>query len=130
MVSSTAGKIFPHDFLALFPVSVTNGFADGLDRLVARQHLGDREETGLQDGVHARTHACVTRHLVGIDHKESGLLGNQLRLHFAGQMLPHFVFTEGAVEQEDAARDQGAEHVIALEEDPLMASDEVGFDTR
>src|SRR5713226_6350703 len=42
-------------------------------------------------------------------------------------MVPDFVRAKRAVEQKNAARNQGAEHVIALEENPLMAGHEVGF---
>ena len=65
------------------------------------------------------------RDLVGVDGVEFRFLGDQLRLHFAGQVVPDFIFCERTVEQEHAAWHQRAEHVVALEENPLMAGDEV-----
>src|ERR1051326_814075 len=42
-------------------------------------------------------------------------------------MVPYFFRAEWAVEQEHSAFDQRLEHVVALEENPLMACDEVCF---
>ena len=42
-------------------------------------------------------------------------------------MIPDFIWAKWTVEQEDAAGHEGAEHVVALEEYPLVAGDEVGF---
>ncbi len=42
-------------------------------------------------------------------------------------MVPDFIRAERAIEQERSSRHQRAQHVVALEEDPLVAGDEVGF---
>ena len=115
-----------HDLFALSAVGVTNRFADRLDRLICRQNRGDGEEANLQNRVHAAAHAGIARHLIGVDHIKLGALGNDLLLNRAREMVPNFIRAERAVEQESAAGNQGAEHVVALEEYPLMTSDEIG----
>jgi len=57
----------------------------------------------LQNGVHARAHAGVASHLIGVNDEEASLLGDQLGLDFARQVVPDFVFVERTIEQEDAA---------------------------
>ena len=81
----------------------------------------------MHDGVHARAHARLASHLIGVNYVKLGLLGDQLRLDFTRQMVPNLVRPKRTIEQENAARNQGAEHVIALEENPLMAGHEVGL---
>ena len=85
------------------------------------------EEADLHDCVHARAHARGASYLVSIDDVQLRLLGDELFLHLARQVLPYFFFAEGAIDKEHAARDQRLEHVVALHEDPLVTGDEVGF---
>ena len=59
--------------------------------------------------------------------KKRAFLAMSCLLHCAREFVPGFVGAEGAVEQEGAAFDECAEHVVALEEYPLVAGDEVGF---
>ncbi len=120
-------QVLLHDLVALFTVRVADRFTNGLNGLVTRQHFGDRKEARLQNGVHARAHAGVASNLISVNDEESSFLGDQLGLDFARQVVPDFVFVERTIEQEDAAGNQGAEHVVAFEEDPLVAGDEVGF---
>ena len=113
------------DLFALAPVGVANRFADGFDRLLTRQHLRNGEEADLQDRIHAAAHAGIACDLIGIDHEQLRLLRDQLLLHDARQMVPDFLPTERAIEQERPTRHQCAQHVVALEEDPLVAGDKV-----
>ena len=55
-------QIHLDDFFALLAIGFLNGLFDGGDRLVARQHAGNGEETDLHDGVDAPLHAasCAT----------------------------------------------------------------------
>ena len=117
--------VLPDDLFALAAVGVADGLANGLNGLIARQDFGDGKEAHLQDGVHAAAHAGIARHLVAVDHEEAGFLGNELLLHQPGQLVPDFFGAERAVQQERAAFDQRAEHVVALQEYPLVAGDEV-----
>ena len=68
---------------------------------------------------------AVLRDLVGVDGVELRFLGDELRLHFARQMVPDFILAKRTVHQEHAARHQRAQHVVALQENPLVAGDEV-----
>jgi hypothetical protein len=63
-------QIFLDHFFALFAVGVTNGLANGLNRFVTGKDVRDGKEARLHDGVHARSHAGVARHLVGVDDVE------------------------------------------------------------
>ena len=84
----------------------------------------DGEEACLHDGVDARAHAGVARHLVGVDDIELQLLGDDLLLHFARQLGPHHVGAEGRVEEKHRARSGPLEDIVLLEEHELMAADE------
>ena len=86
---------------ALAPVSVANGLADRFDGFVARQNFGDREEADLHDGVRARAHAGILCDLVRIDRVQFRFLGDELRLNLTGQVIPHFIFSKGTVDQEN-----------------------------
>ena len=113
------------DLFALPAVGVTNRFANRFNRLIRRQNLGDGEEAHLQNRVHAAAHAGVARDLIGVDHIKLCALRNELLLNRAREMVPDFILAERAVEQECAAGNQGAEHVVALEEYPLVTGDEI-----
>ena len=76
------------DVFTLPAVRVANRLADRFDGFVARQNLRDREEADLHDGVHARSHAGVTRDLVGVDDVELRFLRDQLLLHLPRQVSP------------------------------------------
>src|SRR5262245_53328874 len=109
-------------FFAFVAISTADGFANCLNRFLTWQHFGHREEVHLQDDIHARSQPGITRHLVTIDNEELCLFLDKLLLYLARQTIPDFLGAKWAVQQEDSAFDQSAEHVIALEEDPLMAS--------
>jgi len=53
-------------------------------------------------------------------------LGDQLGLDFARQVVQISSLLKGLLSRK-TPRNQGAEHVVAFEEDPLVAGDEVGF---
>ncbi len=120
-------QVLPYNLFTFLAISVTYRLANGFNSLFARQNLGDSEEARLHDGVHARAHAGFASHLIGVDYVKLGLLGDQLCLHFARQAVPNLVRPKGTVEQENAARNQGAEHVVALKKYPLMAGYQVGL---
>ena len=95
------------------------------DRLLARQDAGNREEAGLHDRVDPAAHAGVLRDLDRVDHVELQFLLDQVRLDLARQLVPDLVGTERRVQEEDPARDRLARHVVLVEEDELVAGDEV-----
>ena len=118
-------QIFLDYIFALPPVGVTDGLADLLNRFFPWKNFGDGKETGLQDRVHARPHAGITRYLVGVDHVELGLLLDQMFLYFARQFLPDLIRAKGAVQQKYAAFNKRAEHVVAFQEYPLMTGHKI-----
>src|SRR5947209_9078468 len=120
-------QVLLHHLLAFLPVGVTNGLTYGFDRFIARQNFRDGKETDLHDGVHARSHTGLASRPVCIDYIEPGFPGDQLRLSFEWQVVPNFIWSERTVEQEHPAQNQGAEHVVPFEENPLMTGDEVRF---
>ena len=120
-------EVLAHHFLALAGVGLLDRILDFLNRLVARQHLGNGEEAGLHDGVDARTHAIVAGHLLGIDAVDLQLSGDNLFLHRARHTIPGiFRFMRAGVEQHHRARRGPLKHIAAIEEVELMAADEVG----
>jgi hypothetical protein len=66
-----------HDLLALLAVGLADGVLDGLDRFLAGQNAGHREEAGLHDGVDAAAHAGLAGHLGGVDRVDLRLLVDQ-----------------------------------------------------
>ena len=69
------GEVLLDHRAALAAVGLLDGVLDRGDRLVARQHAGDGEEAGLQDGVDARAEAEVLRHLGRVDDEEASACG-------------------------------------------------------
>ena len=102
--------------LALVAVALLDRVLDAGDRLLARQHAGDREEAGLQHGVDAAAEPHLARDLGRVDDEEAQLLVDDLLLHRARQMVPDLVRAVGAVEQEGGARRGQPQHVDAAEE--------------
>ena len=64
---------------------------DPVDRLLARQHVGDGEEAGLQDDVDPSGDPYLTGDPPGVDRIHVDLLGEDLLLDWAGQRIPHLV---------------------------------------
>ena len=78
-----------HDLRPALAVGLLDRLLDVLDRLVARQHAGDREEAGLHDRVDARTHAGLLGQLRRRRSRRSGAcLLDDLLLHFASAARP------------------------------------------
>ena len=121
------GDVLLHHLLALAAVGLLDGVFDLLDGLLARQHAGQGEEAGLHDGVDARAHAGGLGDREGVDHVELQLLLDQGLLGGPGKLVPDFVRAVVRVEQERAAGHQVLEHVVAVQEDRLMAGDEIGL---
>ena len=124
-VPSTAAKFLAHHRLALAAVGLADRLLDVVDRRLARQHAGDREEAGLQDGVGAPAEPDVAGDLRGVDDEEAEPLVDDLLLHRARQAVPDLVRPARAVEQEHAAGRGEPQHVLALEEAELVAGDEI-----
>src|SRR6185437_12785863 len=120
-------QILLDDFFTLLAVGNADRLANGLYRLLPRQHLGNGKEAYLHDGIHAGPHAGFARDFIGIDYVKLCFLRDQLFLYAPGQAIPDLIGSEWAIQQEDPTRHERLEHVIALQEYPLMASDEVRF---
>ena len=114
-------EVLLHHLGTLALVGLLDGLLDLGDGLFRGQHTRDVEEAGLHDGVDTRPHAGLLGHLVGVDHVEAQLLVDDLLLHFLRQLVPHLVRPVHAVEQEHPTRLAVLQHVVALEERPLMA---------
>ena len=96
------------------------------NRFVSRHSANFRqsEEAGLENRVNARSHAGFDTDFSGVDNVELGFLGDQVFLNLDGQMIPNFVRTVLAVEQERAAFLKFGKHVDLFDELPLVAADE------
>ena len=119
------GVVLLHDGVAALAVGLLDGVLDGGDGLFARQDAGDGEEAGLHDGVDAAAHAGDLGDLVAVDDVELQLLGDDLVLHGARQLVPDLVGIEGAVEQEGGAGFGELQHVDAFQEGELVAGHEI-----
>ena len=115
-----------HHSLAALPVGLLDGLFDFGDGLIARQDPANSEEARLEDGIHARAHARLAGHAIGVNHKEAQLLVDDLFLHLSRQVRPHVRRAEGRVEQEHSAGGRAFEHVNAVQELELMAAHEAG----
>ena len=115
-----------HDLGPALAVGLLDRLLDVVDRFVARQHAGDREEAGLHDGVDARAHAGALGEVVGVDGEEAELLLDDLLLHLARQLVPDLVGGERRIQQERGAGRRVLEDVDLVDELELMAGDEAG----
>ena len=73
--------ILLNDRLPLGTVGLLDRLLDLLDRLVARQDTGEREETGLHDRIDAPPHAGFARNVRGIDDIEANVAIENRLLH-------------------------------------------------
>ena len=118
-------QIHLHHLVALFAVGFLDGFLDGVNRLVLRQHAGQREETDLHDGIDAAAHAAVARDFGGVNDEELRLLGEQAFLHRRRQFRPDLVLRMRRVEQKCSARHERAQHFVTVQKSRQMACDEI-----
>jgi len=121
------GEVLLHHCLTPLAIGLLDGFLDLLNGFFTGQNAADGKEAGLHDGVQTPSHAGLLSHLVGINGVELQMLANHIVLNFTGQMLPDFLRTVDAVEQEYAAIGCIFEDVNALEEGELVAGDEIGI---
>ena len=120
------GEVLLDDGLPLGLVGFLDRLLDLADRLVPRQHAGQREEARLHDRVDAALQAHLARHRGGVDHVHLQLLLDDLFLDLSGKMIPHFVLAVGRGKEEDSPLLEAADHVDLLEKTELVAGDEVG----
>ncbi len=118
-------EVLPDDLLPLRPVGLLDRLLDGVDRLVARQHPRNGEEAGLHDGVDPRAHPRRLRDLVAVDDVEADLPVDDLPLHAPRDPVPDLLGAVGAVQEEGGPLHGVLEHVVALQEDELVAGDEI-----
>src|ERR1035441_5917921 len=114
-------KILLYNSFTTLAVGFLNSLLDLLNRFFARKHTADCKETGLHDGVDARTHACFTRYLVSIDDIKLNLLGKHFLLRCLRQLLPDFRRGIWRIEQEDRTRHCRLQHVHLFEEAEVVA---------
>ena len=119
------GEVLLDDFLAALAVGFLDGFLDRGDGLVFGQDAADGEEAGLHDRIDPHAHARFLGHVVGVNDVKFDLLVDDLPLNLFRQMVPRRFRRPEAVEQEHRAVGGVAEHVVLLEEDLLVACDEV-----
>ena len=98
------GNVHVHHGLTLLLII---GLIDGVlhlgHRLLQRDHIGQLEEGGLQNGVGAAAQTQLTGDLDGVDGVEPGFLLRQGALHGSGQVLLQTLGVPRAVQQEHAA---------------------------
>ncbi len=97
------------------------------DRLVPRQHAGDGEEAGLQDGVGPPGQPDVAGDRGRVDGVDIDVLGEDLLLDRAGQRVPDLVRRQRAVQQQRRAGRRPAEHVHPVQQPEVMTADEAGL---
>ena len=119
-------EILADHVVALRLVAGDDRLLDARDRLLARQHAGDREEARLQHGVDPSAQAGVARDLGGVDHVKAELPVQDLLLHRARQPVPYRFGSMRRVEQEGPTLDGEAQHVDPVQDGRLMTGDELG----
>jgi len=119
------GEVLLDDHAPPLPVGLLDGRLDALDGLGLVEHAGQREEAGLQDGVDSRAEAGRAGRPLRVDDEEPEALVDDLPLGLHGQVIPHVLRPERAVQQERRTRRRELEHVLALQEPELVAGDEV-----
>ncbi len=92
-----------HGFAAL-AVGLADRGLDLLYRFVARQDAGNRKEACLRYGVDAAGESGLLGHRKRVDYVHFEFLGDDLFLRFERQLVPDFVRSVGAVQQESGAR--------------------------
>ena len=118
-------EVPPHDVLALHGVGLPDRLLDLLDGIRAREHAGEREEAGLQDGVDAAAEAQILRDARRVDHEELKALREQGVLHLSRQPVEDGVGCVRGVQQERGAGGGRREHVRSLEQPELVAAYEL-----
>ena len=116
-----------NDLVALDAVGLLDGALDLRNRLVARQNARDGEEAGLHDRIGAPAHAAFLSDGGGVDAVDLELLLDDRLLDLAREALPGLFGTERGVDQEGRARLGKLDHLVLVEEDPLVTGDEVGL---
>jgi hypothetical protein len=119
------GKVLPDDLFALLRVRFFGRALDRFDGLVAGHHARQREETRLQDGVHAGAQAEAGRHARCIDDVELELFFDDLLLRFPRYLVPDGVGRVRAVDEHRGALRGGRQRVELVEEVELVDADEV-----
>jgi len=119
------GGVVAGDDLGAAPaVGLGDRLLDRRDRLITGHDPGDREEAGLQDGVHPPAQPGVAGHLAGVDGVEGDLLGQDLLLSLPRQRVPHLLGRVRGVEQHGRAGRRAFQHLMPPDHPRLMAADE------
>ena len=92
-----------HGLPLLLIIGLIDGFLHLRHRLLQRDHIGQLEEGGLQNGVGAAAQTQLTGNPDGVDGVEPGFLLRQGALHGGGQVLLQTLGIPRAVQQEHAA---------------------------
>lgn len=117
--------VLAHDGLAALAVGLFYRMLDGGDGFLAREHAADREEARLHHGVDAAAHARLRANLVAVDDVEAELLLDDVFLHDAREVIPHFVGPIGTVEQEGRAVHRILQDIVLFEHEELVYRNEV-----
>ncbi len=96
-------KVFLDDSFTALAIGLLDGMFDLFNGSFAGQDAADGEEGCLHDGVHASAHAGLFSDFVAVDHIELELLLEDILLDFNGELIPDFIRTIQAVEQESGA---------------------------
>ena len=118
------GVVPDDDVAAAAAVGLGDRRLDRRDRLIPRQHAGDGEEAGLQDGIDPAGQAGRAGDLGGVDHVQREPLGQDLLLDRAGQAGPDAVAGVRAVQQDGRAGRSPAQHIHPLQQLSLVDAHE------
>ena len=120
------GIVEIHHCLSLLDVGLVRHLLHVLDSLCRGQDVGEREESGLQDGVLDLDIAdLLGGDIRRVDDVEADVVVGDVLLDLGGQMRIQLIRRPGAVEQEGAARLDIGHHVVLVQVRLVVAGDEV-----
>ena len=114
-----------HGLTLLLIIGLIDGVLHLGNGLLQRDHIGQLEEGGLQNGVGAAAQTQLTGDLDGVDGVELRLLLCQSALHGGGQIPLQTVHVPSAVQQEHAALLQVLHHVVLMDIGGVVAGHEI-----
>ncbi len=120
-------EVFPDHGLPALAIGLFDGVFDLSNGRFARENAADGKESRLHDRIHTTAHAGLFGNFIAVDHIEFQFLFDDVLLHFDRQVIPDFLGSVQAVEQEDGALFCILEHIHALEERELMTGNEIGL---
>ena len=114
-----------NDGFALFGIGLGRGLLHEFHRIVHRDDLGQLKERRLENGVGAVAQAQAHGQVGRVDGVEFNIVFSDIALHGRRQVTVQLLRVPGAVEQEDAAGFDIADHVVLVDIGRVVAGHEV-----